>query len=124
MTDKEDKKKIESPLNENKIGRREAIKRIARGVAVVGTFAATTAFFQDECVPPAPYYNYSRSYRRYYNYYNYSRYSRSYYNYARYSRSYYNYVRYSRSYYNYSRYSRSYYNYFRYLRYYHFIFDV
>lgn len=116
MVDNEDKKKNKSPSNETKIGRREAIKRIARGVAVVGTFAATTAFFQDECVPPAPYYNYSRSYRRYYNYYNYSRYNRSYYNYSRYSRSYYNYSRYAR-------YSR-YYNYYRYIRYYHFIFDV
>ena len=113
MVDNKDRKKNKSLLGETKIGRREAIKRIAKGVALVGSFAATTAFFQDECIPPAPYYNYSRSYRKYYNYYNYSKYNRSYYNY-------------SRSYYNYSRYNRynRYYRYYRYARYYHFIFDV
>jgi hypothetical protein len=111
--DNKDKKKNESPLGETKISRREAIKRIAKGVALVGTFAATTAFFQDECDPPAPYYNYSRSYRKYYNYYNYSKYNRSYYNIYR--RSYYNYSKYNK-------YIRS--PYYNYLRYYHFIFDV
>ena len=116
MVDKKDRKKSESPIGETKIGRREAIKRIAKGVALVGTFAATTAFFQDECDPPTPYYNYSRSYRKYYNYYNYSKYNRSYYNYSKYSRSYYNYSKYNK-------YSR-YYRYYKYARYYHFIFDV
>ena len=117
MVDKRDKDKDKSPLMEKKIGRREAIKRIARGVAVAGTFAATTAFFQNECITITPYYNYSRGYSKYNNYANYRR--APYYNYSKYSRA---------PYYNYSRfvppptpYKRSYYNY---IRYYLFIFDV
>ena len=90
----------EMPQANEKMGRRDALKRIAKGLALVGTLGITAVVTQgqDECTPPGVYSN------LYYNYSNaYYNYSDAYYNY---SNAYYNY---SNAYYNYS---NAYYNYY------------
>ncbi len=106
----EDKSKRETTQSQKdnaqgpeKVGRREALKRMAKGLALVGTLGITAVVTQgqDQCTPPVPpglysnsYYNYSNAYYNYSNtYYNYSN---TYYNY---SNAYYNYYN-SGGYYN------------------------
>ncbi len=95
----DDREKRGAPANEirgvgkeEKIGRREAMKRIAKGIALVGSLGLTAAALQGqgECgyvnYYVNSYYNYSNAY---YNYYDYSNYY-NYYNYYNYSNSYFN----------------------------------
>ncbi len=105
-----DKQKKESPQNtaddrqpKEKLSRREAMKRMAKGIALVGTLGVTAVVTQgqDECTNTyvngyADYYNYNNSYSNsYYNYGNmYTEYSEWYYNYYDYY-NYYNYYNYS-----------------------------
>lgn len=122
MADKKDSKNDKSPLSETKIGRREAIKRITKGTALVASFAFPFAIARAGNLVAYVRYTYGRvhyyNYRKYYNYSKYSRYHNSYHNkyHNRYHNSYYNYSKYSRSYYNYSKYSR-YYKYYKYSKY-------
>jgi hypothetical protein len=102
----EDKKKKDETgaaqaRKDDKLSRREAMKRMAKGIALVGTLgvAGVVTQGQDECsggyvnlVPPG-YYNYSNA--GYYDY------SNAYYNY---SNSYYNYYNTYSDYQNYSDY--------------------
>jgi len=107
----EDKKKKKdetgtAPAREKeKLSRREAMKRMAKGIALVGTLgvAGVVTQGQDECsggyvnlVPPG-YYNYSNA--------GYSDYSNAYYNY---SNAYYNYYNTYSDYYNYNDYYNKY----------------
>ncbi len=112
MEDKEKKKgnpKGDAQTQETgKLSRREAMKRVAKGIALVGTLGITAVVTQgqDECTggyvnfTPPVYYNYSNAYTNtYYNYSNaYYNYSNAYYNYNDYS-DYYNYYN-SYGYYN------------------------
>jgi hypothetical protein len=107
MKDTEKKKGVNpegtADRGKEKLSRREAMKRMAKGIALVGTLGVTAVVTQgqDECsgayvnVFPPGYYNYSNGY---YNY------QDSYYNY---NDSYYNTYSnfYSNMYYNYSDYS-------------------
>jgi len=100
MDDKEkkDKEKSTQPPKDKNISRREAMKRMAKGIALVGTLgvAGVVTQGQDDCYGDYTnfygdtYYNYS-----YYNYGNmYTEYSEWYYNYYDYY-NYYNYYNYS-----------------------------
>ena len=112
MSDKKKTKKKTQEIgtrNKETLTRREAMKRMAKGIALVGTLgvAGVVTQGQDECSGGYvdgynnSYYNYS-----YYNYANmYTEYSAYYYNYS----DYYNYNNYS-DYYNYSDY-QNYYDY-------------
>jgi len=108
--DEKEKKNIETTeekgRQKEKLSRREAMKRMAKGIALVGTLGVTAVVTQgqDECSGGYmdgygnSYYNYS-----YYNYGNmYTEYSEWYYNYYDYN-NYYNYYNYSdyRNYYDY-----------------------
>jgi hypothetical protein len=114
MEDREKKGTPQALLPEQKqqekLTRREAMKRVAKGLALVGTLGVTAVVTQgqDECsggyvnLYSNLYYNYSNGYNNYSDsYYNYSNayynYSDAYYNYS----DYYNYYNYS-DYYNYS----------------------
>lgn len=103
------------PRNNEKLSRREAMKRMAKGIALVGTLgvAGVVTQGQDECSGSYVngYYNYSNAYYNYsyYNYANmYTAYSEYYYNYYDYY-NYYNYYNYS-DYQNYYDYSENYSN--------------
>ncbi len=98
MEDKEKKKEKREGAVEvrekEQLSRREAMRRMAKGIALVGTLAVTAVVTQgqDECTggyvnfTPPVYYNYSNAYYNYSNaYYNYSN---AYYNY---NDTYYNY---------------------------------
>jgi hypothetical protein len=70
------------PQNNEKLSRREAMKRIARGIALVGTLGVTGVVTQgqDECYSYAN--GYTNSYYAYYNYGNqYNEYNAHYYDY-------------------------------------------
>lgn len=94
-----------------KLSRREAMKRMAKGIALVGTLgvAGVVTQGQDECsggylnVVPPGYYNYSNS--GYYDYHN--EYNNGYYNYYNHYSDYYNY----NDYYNYYNHGGGYFNY-------------
>ena len=93
---------------DEKLSRREAMKRMAKGIALVGTLgvAGVVTQGQDECsggyvnIYPPGYYNYTNA--GYYDYSNaYYDYSNSYYNY---NNAYYNYYNKYNDYYNYTDY--------------------
>jgi hypothetical protein len=98
MEDREKKKRDQKGTAETRekerLSRREAMKRVAKGVALVGTLGVTAVVTQgqDECTGGYVnlysnlYYNYSNAYynysNAYYNYYDaYYNYSNAYYNY-------------------------------------------
>jgi hypothetical protein len=103
------------PKKQERLTRREAMKRVAKGLALVGTLGVTAVITQgqDECAGGYAnlysngYYNYSNSYTNYSN-----AYSNAYTNYTELYYNYYNYNNYS-DYYNYSDYNNysDYYNY-------------
>jgi hypothetical protein len=107
------------PERQEKVSRREAMKRMAKGIALVGTLGVTAVVTQgqDECTGgygnfnPSGYYNYSDAYYNYSNsYYNYNNYSNTYSNYVEFYYNYYDYNNYY-NYYDYSNY-QNYYDYY------------